>query len=135
MYADDILLSHPFDSLSDLPLIQFNINFISSWFSSPYLTINSSKTKYMFISLKSPSCLSSVSSLYLNDSPLKLVSSYKYLGVLLSSNVSWSLHIRQICSKCRKLIGFLFRYFYRFSSPTVLFVLSNGSTFLLFVPI
>ena len=45
MYTDDILLSHPFNSLSDLSLVQSNINSISSRFSSHYLTINSPKTK------------------------------------------------------------------------------------------
>ena len=97
MYTDDILLSHPFDSFADLSLIQSNINSMSSWFSSHYFT-NFSKTKYMFISLKSPFCFSSFPSLYLNDSLLELVSSYKYFGVFSSSNLSWSLHIRQIRS-------------------------------------
>ena len=128
MYADDILLSHPFDSLSDLPLIQSNIDLISS---SHYLIINSSKTKYRFISLKSPSCFSSFFSLYLNDSPLELVSSYKYIGVLLSSNLSWSFQIRQICSKCRKPANWLsfplllsFRYNYYVSKKTAYFIIA-----------
>ena len=123
MYADDILLSHPVNSSSDLPLLQANIDSISSWFSSHSLTINSSKNKYVFISLKPSSFFSFPPSLYLNNSPLELVTSFKYLGVVLSSNLSWSLHVHNICSKSRKLIGFLFRYFYRFSSPSVLFKL------------
>ena len=123
MYADDILLSHPINSSADLPSLQSNINSISSWFSSNLLTVNSSKTKYMFIALKNPPFLSSLPPLYLDDSPLELVSCYKYLGVFLSSNLSWSSHIQHICSKSRKLIGFLFRYFYRFSPPSVLFKL------------
>ena len=120
MYADDILLSHPVNSSSDLPLLQANIDSISSWFSSHSLTINSSKTKYMFVSFKPSSFFSSFPSLYLNNSSLELVTFLKYLGVVLSS---WSLHIHYIRSKSRKLIRFLFRYFYRFSPPSVLFKL------------
>ena len=38
MYADDILLSHPVNSSSDLPLLQANIDSISSWLSSHSLS-------------------------------------------------------------------------------------------------
>ena len=54
LYADDILLYIPCNSASDISAIQHNIDLISSWFSA-----NSSKTKYMFISLKSSSFFSS----------------------------------------------------------------------------
>ena len=48
MYADDILLFQPYNSISDILLIQSNIDSVSSWISSRSLTINSSKTTYMF---------------------------------------------------------------------------------------
>ena len=37
---------------------------------------------------------------------------YKYLGVTISSNLSWSEHIHIICIKARKTIGLLYRHFY-----------------------
>ena len=123
MYADDILLYQPYNSISDISLIQSNIDSVSSWISSHSLSVNSSKTKYMFISLKSSSRFSSLPPFFLNGSPLELVSSFKYLGVLITSTLSWSLHIQSICRKSRKLIGLLFRHFYRYSSPAVLFKL------------
>ena len=123
MYADDILLSQPFKSASDFSSIQSNINSISSWISSHFLTINSSKTKYMIVSLKSQSSFSSFPSLCLNGSPLERVPSFKYLGVHISCNLSWQLHVKTICGKARKLIGILFRHFYRHSSLSVLFKL------------
>lgn len=52
------------------------------------LSVSSSKTKYMFISLKPPSLLSSLAQLILNVSPRKLVSSSEYHGVAISSNLS-----------------------------------------------
>ena len=48
----------------------------------------------------------------LNGMPLEQVESFKYLGVLLSSDLSWSSHIESICTKARKLIGLLYRNFY-----------------------
>ena len=126
MYADDILLFQPYNSVSDFSLIQSNIDSVSSWISSRSLTINSSKTKYMFLSLRSSSCFASLPSLCLNGSPLERVYSYKYLGVIISSNLSWSSHIQSVCCKSRKLIGLLFRHFYSHSSPSVLFRLYNS---------
>ena len=37
---------------------------------------------------------------------------FKYLGVLLSRNLSWSDHISELCIKARKILGLLYRQFY-----------------------
>ena len=80
----------------------------------------------MFISLKPSSFFSSFPPLYHNGSSLELVYSYKYLGVLISSNLSWSLHnIDSICRKSRQSLGLLFRHFYYHSSPSALFQLNT----------
>ena len=120
LYADDIPYSRVCNSPSDISLIQSDVNRISTWISSHYLT---SKTKYMFLSFKSSSFFSTFSSLYLNGSLLELDSSFKYLGVLLSTNLSWSPHILSICRKSKQLIGILYRLFYCHSSPSSLFKL------------
>ena len=41
-----------------------------------------------------------------------MVESYKYLGLLLSSNMSWSAHIESVCRKARQILGLLYRRFY-----------------------
>lgn len=46
--------------------------------------------------------------------------SFKYLGVLISSNLSWSPHINWICSKIRKLSAFISHTFYWHVSPNTL---------------
>ena len=48
----------------------------------------------------------------MNDTPLEQVETFKYLGVLLSPELSWSVHIESICTKALKLIGLLYRRFY-----------------------
>ena len=53
--------------------------------------------------------------------PLQEVDSYKYLGILLSSDLSWSQHIQSTCGKARKLIGQICRRFYQFSNSESLF--------------
>ena len=121
LYADDILLSYPFQSSSDFSLAQGSIDlFLSSWLKSRYLTINISKTKYMIISRKSSSFLSLLPSLFLHNSPFECVSNFKYLGVILTSQLSWTSHIDHICSKSKKHLGLLFRQFNYLCSPHVL---------------
>ena len=45
----------------------------------------------MIVSRKSPSFLTSLSSLFLDSSQLERVNSLKYIGIIITSNLSWSL--------------------------------------------
>ena len=45
---------------------------------------------------------------------------YKYLGLLISSDLSWSNHIQSVCSKARKRVGLIYRKYYRFSDTATL---------------
>ena len=46
--------------------------------------------------------------------------SYKYLGITITSNLSWSQHIHVICSKAKKLLVLLYRQFYLNTSTSSL---------------
>jgi len=100
-------------------LFQSDLSLISSWLSSHHLYLNPSKCKYMLFSHK-PSRLPSFAPLVVAGSPIELVSSFKYLGVLLTPSLSWSTHISSICSRARKILGIIFRHFYKSSSPITL---------------
>ena len=59
--------------------------------------------------------------LALNGQPMERVHQYKYLGVVLTDDLTWSAHIREITNKARKVIGLLYRQFYSMSStPSLL---------------
>ena len=60
------------------------------------------------------------SSIFLNGYPLEEVPTLKYLGVISSSNLSWSQHIEGIRSKARKTIGMLYRCYYQYADSSTL---------------
>ncbi len=49
-------------------------------------------------------------SLYLGV--LEQVETFKYLGVLMSSDLTWMPHVQSVCSEARKVVGLLYRQFY-----------------------
>ena len=58
--------------------------------------------------------------LLLGNLPLQKVETFKYLGVLISQDMSWSSHIETTCSKAKKVLGLLYRKFYECSNTETL---------------
>ena len=119
-YADDILIFKPISSSAGMPSFQSDLDSISSWLSSHFLRISSSKSKYILFSHKSFSLFDSFPKLTISKSPIEHVSSFRYLGIILSSSLSWSPLISFVCNKSRKILGLLFRHFSPHSSPSTL---------------
>ena len=44
----------------------------------------------------------------------------KYLGLLLSSDLSWTKHIEGICTKAKKILGLLYHRFYQYADQETL---------------
>ena len=51
---------------------------------------------------------------------MERVTNYRYLGVFLTEDLSWSLHIDKISCKTRRLVGMLYRQFYRWATTSAL---------------
>ena len=83
------------------------------------MSFNKTKCKCMLVSHRraytSPDPV-----IYLYGHSVEQVSAFKYLGLLLTSNLSWSAHIKSVCSKARKLLGLIYRRFYKYSSELTL---------------
>ena len=104
LFVDDVLLYHIISQAADYATLQMTISSIEAWSVANSLSFNASKCKYMVISRKlTPSLLEM--ELQLNGEPLQRVESYKYLGLILSNNLSWSAHISSVCSKVRQILG------------------------------
>ena len=119
LYADDLLLYKVITCPEDYTTLQSDINSVASWITQHHLSFNTSKCKCMTVTrLRQNSVSPPV--LQLNGKPMENVTSYKYLGVTLTSDLTWSDHIHNITRKARRLTGMLYRQFYRWSSPTAL---------------
>jgi len=108
LYADDILLYRPISSENDFVALQCDVYHIETWATSNFMCFKLSKCKVMHVSRKR-SPLSPTNPIMLGGTVLEVVSTFKYLGLLISSNMSWSNHIKDICSKARKILGLLYR--------------------------
>ena len=119
LYADDILLYRSITSAADFVALQSDVSAIQTWATSNFMLFNESKCEVMHVSRKG-SPLSPIIPITLNGSVLETVDTFQYLGLLISSDLSWTNHIENICSKARKLLGLLYRRYYRFSDQNTL---------------
>ena len=104
-YADDFCLLH-FLRRNDDDRLQDEFDHIVSWSSNCGLTINSTKTKIMNFQTSGviPHPL-----VQMEGSTIELVSSANLLGITISDNLSWKLHVYSILRKARKRIFLLYR--------------------------
>ena len=122
MYADDILLYKPTSQPEDYSGLQTDIDAIQDWISTNYLTMNPHKCKYLICSRKIHPHLP-LSGDLLGAVTLEQVENYRYLGVLVSSRLTWSDHIEHVCAKARKLVGILYRQFYSWADSNTLLLI------------
>ena len=119
LYADDVLLFKPICHPDDYIELQTDINTIHQCVRECHLTLNPSKCKVLIASKKR----TPTAPLLLDGRPMEQVSNYRYLGVMVTSKLSWYDHIQQICTKARRLVGMLYRQFYCWADTTTLLTL------------
>ena len=118
LYADDLSLFRPIRSPEDYDRLQEDINNLATWVTASLLTFNAMKCKYLLLSRRRSHAV--IPQLYLSETPLERVFKYKYLGVIFTADLSWSEYIQSISSKAKRLLGVLYRQFYRYSSGLTL---------------
>ena len=116
MFADDICYYLEVSNAADCAIAQDDVNLINDWMAERDLRLNVSKTKAMVVSRKL--CPPNLE-IKVGDSYIECVTTYRYLGITITSNLSWSLHINQTCSKAKRLVGYLYRHFRQADSHTI----------------
>ena len=143
LYADDMLLYRVVDNPEDLGLLQQDTDTISEWVSTHHLTLNISKTKYMIISrgyaitsalrcndtplervmehtVNGDLMEGKITSLFLNNDSLEDIPQFKYRGVTITDDLSWSKQVSSVVSKARRILGMIYCKFYRFCGTSTL---------------
>lgn len=112
LFADKCVLFREITSANDTCALQADINSIDLWCRNWHMTLNVKKCKLMCVSRSS----SNLTMYYLGGNALEAVDSYKYLGIHITSTLSWNTHIDYIVSKANRMLRYLKRNFY--SAPT-----------------
>ena len=87
-YADDTLLYRQIHSEEDINIIQNDLTNIVDWCSTNKMALNSDKCKFMRLSRRI-NVVRPAPSYTIHGKSLGVVQNYKYLGILISSNLKF----------------------------------------------
>lgn len=104
LFADDCIIFNTINSISDQRDLCENLNYIKEWCKKWEMVINFEKTAYLCLSNK----IRKLEFTYnVGGYAIRQVEEFKYLGVTITSKLSWTAHIDGICSAARRKLGFL----------------------------
>lgn len=117
LFADDCVIYRPIKSPRDHIILQDDLNVISDWCTTWLMQINTDKTKAQTFTKRRRVVLHTY---FIGNDAIEHVSSIKYLGVHLSSDLTWNTHIEHIINKAARTLGFLKRTLYQANEKTKL---------------
>ena len=106
LFADDTAVYRLSASNDDRDQLQQDLLRLESWEKSWEMEFHPQKCTVLPISRSHNPIKNTY---HLHGHTLENVTSAKYLGVTLSKNLSWDIHINNICNKANKILGFLRR--------------------------
>ena len=105
LYADDVLLySYVYSKDDCISLQQLeDVNALEQWSHKWQMPFNPKKCEFLHITNKKSPLIHTY---YIATSPIKEVTSTKYLGVLIDYKLTWNDHIQSIIHKVAQVNGF-----------------------------
>ena len=119
LFADDMALYRPIKTPVGYWKLQLDIDSLVHWINQKCLSLQPSKCSSMLVTRKK-TCSLPPPILYILEAPLQQMTSVRYLGIQINSDLSWSPHVTNLCAKTRRLVGLLYRRFYKHASTTTL---------------
>ena len=104
MYADDTVVYVSDQNLSSInSKLTSDLALLSQWLCANHLTLNVKKTECMYFhSIQKKVNLAAHDPVKLNNVPLTVATSYKYLGVILDSQLTYKLHIDKLTKQLKQ---------------------------------
>lgn len=106
LFADDCVIYSSVRSSSCQDTLNRSLCKLADWCDDRGMQINFSKTVSMTITLKRKPLLYTY---HIGNRNLESITSVKYLGITINSNLKWDTHIDNICNKAFKKLCFLRR--------------------------
>jgi len=117
LFADDTTILHSHKSLDTLiNEVNKELDKVNDWFMVNKLSLNVSKTN--FIIFKKNIASSNPAVIIMNTNIIKQVTSTKFLGVLINSEIGWKEHISAITMKISRALGVISRIRYGLTAKT-----------------
>ena len=107
LFADDCILYRQIRSATDVNKLQQDLTNLEAWEKQWLMQFNPSKCCKMAISLARKKQITA--SYTLHNTTLEEVTSTKYLGVTIQSNLQWDQHIHEKTAKANRTLGLLKR--------------------------
>ena len=106
LFADDSIIYMPVRSQSDCLKLQADLDAAAKWEKDWLMAFHPDKCTFLSVTTKHQPVQHNY---ILHNHTLESVTSAKYLGITLQSNLKWDKHIDDITSKANKMLGFLKR--------------------------
>lgn len=123
LFADDLKIFAPINSLTDCENLQMDIDTLSVWSMENKLDFNISKCAVMTI-IRKQNFLDF--SYQLNMQQINRVNSFKDLGIIFSSDFKFHNHIEYLIKQTHSTFGFIIRQSSKFSNPSTSITLYNS---------
>ena len=107
MYADDTTLFCNIVKNVTEDVINLELLKVYEWLGANKLLLNVAKTKFMVFHTSNR--LVRYPNLLINGRPIERVTQFNFLGLILQSNMSWSMHTNHISLKVPEAIGIIYR--------------------------
>ena len=110
MYADDTVIYNTASTAEAIAnALTKELNTINNWMQNNSLFIHQGKTECVLFGTGPRLATVRNFSVSVGGHSIKRVSEFKYLGVLLDENLSWTAHVNYLTSKAGKRLGMLNR--------------------------
>jgi len=120
IFADDLKLYLPIYSIDDCVKLQSDLDRFYSCCTTNGLSVNAEKCSQITFSRRKSNLKCNYT---INISNLMAVTQIKYLGKLLSNDLSFNNHINMICNKALRDFGFIRRNCLEFKNPNCIKIL------------